>query len=165
MDGQSLDVLAENNLGLMLIADANHVLKERSSAKSLVVVLEALTFTRQRERLTRESCKANIKRRNILLVYLGDVSRNFKRIIEICPVGFLSILIPFGDKNRLSVGKSTLKTKADTANSCKKINEAKRGGANLTSPLVFEMIGMVVELIVGKILFVNWSGIRPATLY
>lgn len=79
----------------MLIADAHHVLKERSPAQSSVVVLETLTFSRQRESLTGEPCKTNIKRRDVLFVYFCNVSGNVKIIFEISLVCFLSEFIPF----------------------------------------------------------------------
>jgi len=75
MDGQSLDVLAENNLWSVVVADTNYVLKERTSVKSLVVVIEALTF----------SCQTNIKGRNILFFYFCNVSGYFRTILGEIP--------------------------------------------------------------------------------
>ena len=104
VNGQSFYVFAEDDLRLVKLANSYHVLKERASAKTFVVVVEPLTFSCQRESLAGETGKTNIKGLYVHFVNLRDVAGNLEIVREVGPISLLGVLIPFADKAGFKLG-------------------------------------------------------------
>ena len=123
VNGQPFNVFAEDDLRFVQLANPNDILKERASAKTFVVVVETLTFSRQREGLAGETGKTNVEGLNVLLVNLGDVSGNLEIVGEVGTIGLLGVLIPFADKACFKLGaEGFLKAQTDSSDACEKIN-------------------------------------------
>ena len=96
------DVLAEDDHGLLLLADADDVGEEGSAGHALVRVGETALLPGDREGLARESRQAYLEVGHVGGIDFGDVSGD-RDVTEIRAIGPIRILVPFGDEDGIRV--------------------------------------------------------------
>ena len=116
MNRETLDVLTEDDLWSVEIADSDNIEEQGSAGHALIVVFKSLLPAGDREGLTRKSSKAYVKVWDILLVNLGDVAVDLGGGVEVGLVGLLGILVPFAGEDRLDfVAEGFVESHADSA--------------------------------------------------
>jgi|GEM_PF-7073619 len=104
----------------MILANSCNIHKQSTSAKSFVIVVKTLPFSRKTECLAGKSGKTNIELRYIFFIYFCYISGNLKVIVKIGFVCFLCIFIPFTYKNSTDfIPECSVKSKANAADSRK----------------------------------------------
>ena len=122
MNRQTLDVLTENYLGSVEIADSYNVEEQSSARHSFVIIVESLFFSGDGECLAGKSSKTDIKVGNVLLVDLGDVSVDLFGSIEVGLVGLLRVGIPFAGEDCFDfVAEGSVESHADSAYPCEEV--------------------------------------------
>lgn len=109
MMDQPLYILAENNLRLVIFTDTHDFAKQCSTSLAVVVIFKTLMTTSNRKRLAREPRKADVKRRDVMLVDFCDVTFDRRKCPKVCFICLLCILVPLGYKYRLSIRECLLK--------------------------------------------------------
>ena len=123
VDGQSLDVLAENDLRSVEIADSDNIEEQCSAGHAFVIVVESLFSAGDGECLARKSCETDVKVGNVLLVDFGYISVDLFGGVEIGFVGLLGIRVPFAGEDRLDlVSEGFVEPHTDPADSCEEID-------------------------------------------
>ena len=119
MDCEALDVLAEDDLRSVEVADSDNIEEEGSARHAFVIVIEPLLPARDGECLTGEAGEADVEVGNVLLINFRDVAVDFGRSVEVGFVSLLSVLIPFAGEDRLDlVAEGFVESHADSAYPC-----------------------------------------------
>ena len=71
MNCQALDILAENDLRLVILTYPRHILKQGAAAHAFIIVFESHMLAGHRESLARKPSQTYIKAGNLFLIYLS----------------------------------------------------------------------------------------------
>ena len=115
---EALHVLAEDDLGPVLLADAHNVAEEGAAGHALVVVVEAPVVASDGERLAGEASEAYVERRDVPGLDLGDVARDggLALAVEVGGVGLVRPGVELRDEDGPDViAEGLVEAQADAA--------------------------------------------------
>ena len=122
MDGESLDIFAEDNARFVctLGANAKRIEEQSSAGPAFVIVSKSLSFPRQTKSLAGKARQANVKIGNIRSINLCDIACDLKGVDEICAIGFTCWFIQFACEDGFDVrAKGLFESHPDSTNASK----------------------------------------------
>ena len=123
VDREALDVLAEDDLGLVLVAYPDDIEEEGSAGHPLVIIVEPHLLSGYGERLARETSETYVELGDIFLVDFGYVSVDLRRRVEVRLVGLLCVRIPLAGEHGLNlITECPVEAHADSADACEKVD-------------------------------------------
>ena len=123
MDCKAFDVLAEDDLRSVEVANPDDIEEQGPAGHALVIVFEPLLLTGDGKRLAGEASEADVKIGDIFLVDFGNITIDLGRGVEVGLVGLLGVRVPFAGEHRLDlVAERSVESHADAADSCEQVD-------------------------------------------